>query len=286
MESLDSEGGPPTTMSYKMIVLDMDDTLLTSDHTISPKTKEALLDAQARGYKVVLASGRPTFAMWDAARELELAKYGSYILSFNGASVIDCATNEEIFSSTLQPDTVAHLHDISEREGIAIHTYVGNEIVTDRPNPYTDIEGELTGMPVVHVGDFKEAVTAPVVKCLMLADGDTLAPIETKLQEELAGKLAVARSKPFFLEFTEAGVTKGTSLAFLAAQLGIAQKEVIACGDGNNDLTMIEWAGLGVAMGNANTTVKGKADFITKSNNEDGIAHVIETYMADVIVTQ
>lgn len=273
-------------MSYKMIVLDMDDTLLTSDHTISPKTKAALLDVQERGHKVVLASGRPTYAMWDAAKELELAKYGSYILSFNGASIINCETNEEIFSSTLPPETVAHLHDISVREEIAIHTYVGNEIVTDQPNPYTDIEGELTGMPVIHVDDFKAAVTSPVVKCLMLADGDTLAPIETKLQVELEGKLAVARSKPFFLEFTEAGVTKGTSLAFLAEHVGVEQAHVIACGDGNNDLTMIEWAGLGVAMGNANETVKGKADFITKSNNEDGIAHVIETYMSHVVSTR
>lgn len=273
-------------MNYKMIVLDMDDTLLTSDHTISPATKEALLDAQRRGYKVVLASGRPTYAMWDTARELDLATYGSFILSFNGASIINCATNEEIFSSTLQPDTVAHLHDISEREGIAIHTYVGNEIVTDQPNPYTDIEGELTGMDVVLVEDFKQAITSPVVKCLMLADGDTLAPIETKLQAELDGQLAVARSKPFFLEFTEAGVTKGTSLAFLAQHLGIQQAEVIACGDGNNDLTMIEWAGFGVAMGNANATVKGTAQFITKSNNEDGIAHVIETFMTETLVDQ
>ncbi|WP_114571987.1 Cof-type HAD-IIB family hydrolase [Exiguobacterium flavidum] len=268
-------------MPYEMIVLDLDDTLLTSDHTISPKTKAALLDAQERGKKVVLASGRPTYAMTALAEELELAKYGSFILSFNGASIIDCRTNEYWFSSTLAPETVHMLHDLSIREDVYIHTYVGHEIFTETPNEYTTIEGELTGMPVIKVDDFKESIKEPVVKCLMLADPARLAQVEEKLRVELAGELAVARSKPFFLEFTEAGVTKGTSLAFLAEKLGIAQSDVIACGDGNNDLTMIEWAGLGVAMANAQDEVKRKADHMTASNDEDGIALVVERFMMD-----
>lgn len=268
-------------MAYEMIVLDLDDTLLTSDHTISPKTKQSLLDAQRRGKKVVLASGRPTYAMIDLAKELELARYGSYILSFNGASIIDCQTNESLFSSTLLPETVHRLYDLSKRENIDIHTYVGHEILTERANGFTTIEGELTGMDVIVVPDFKAAITEPVVKCLMLAEENRLAEVEQKLQLELAGELAVARSKPFFLEFTEAGVTKGTSLALLAERLGIKQADVIACGDGNNDLTMIEWAGLGVAMANAADTVKEKAQYMTASNDEDGIALVIEKFMMD-----
>ncbi|MCT6917461.1 MAG: HAD-IIB family hydrolase, partial [Bacillus wiedmannii] len=88
-------------MTYKMIVLDLDDTLLRDDHTISPRTKEALMTAQEQGVKVVLASGRPTFGMRNVAKELRLEEYGSFILSFNGAKIINCKTNEEIFSSTL-----------------------------------------------------------------------------------------------------------------------------------------------------------------------------------------
>ncbi|ACM15637.1 hydrolase, haloacid dehalogenase-like family [Bacillus cereus Q1] len=93
-------------MTYKMIVLDLDDTLLRDDHTISPRTKEALMTAQEQGVKVVLASGRPTFAMRAIAKELHLEKYGSFILSFNGAKIINCKTDEELFSSTLSPEIV------------------------------------------------------------------------------------------------------------------------------------------------------------------------------------
>ncbi|WP_394679865.1 Cof-type HAD-IIB family hydrolase [uncultured Exiguobacterium sp.] len=268
-------------MTYKMIVLDLDDTLLTSDHTISPRTKDALLAAQRRGKKVVLASGRPTYAMLDLAEELELARYGSYILSFNGASIIDCKTNESLFLSTLSPETVHCLYDLSKREDVYIHTYVGDEILTEQSNEYTTLEGKLTGMDVVPVTDFKAAIQTPVVKCLMMAEETHLACVEQTLQQELAGKLAVARSKPFFLEFTEDGVTKGTSLALLSEKLGIAQEEVIACGDGNNDLSMIEWAGLGVAMANAADTVKEKAQYMTASNDEDGVALVVEKFMMD-----
>ena len=96
-------------MTYKMIVLDLDDTLLRDDHTISPRTKEALMTAQEQGVKVVLASGRPTFGMRNVAKELRLEEYGSFILSFNGAKIINCKTNEEIFSSTLSPEIVHNL---------------------------------------------------------------------------------------------------------------------------------------------------------------------------------
>ena len=122
-------------MNYKMIVLDMDDTLLRDDHTISEHTKKALMAAQEMGVKVVLASGRPTYAMIDVAKELKLDDYGSYILSFNGAKIINADTKEELFSSTLSPETVHHLYDISQRENVGIQTYIGDSIITETPNP-------------------------------------------------------------------------------------------------------------------------------------------------------
>ncbi|MFD3446773.1 Cof-type HAD-IIB family hydrolase [Microbacteriaceae bacterium 4G12] len=266
-------------MTYKMIVLDLDDTLLRDDHTISTRTKEALMEAQQLGVKVVLASGRPTYAMRKIAEELHLAEYGSFILSFNGAKIINCQTNEELFSSTLSPQTVHELYDISRQEDVWIHTYVGDTIVTESHNQYTKIEGDITGMPVIEVSNFKEAVTEPVVKVLMLEDPEKLANVEKKLQQELAGKLSVMRSKPFFLEFTEAGVTKGTSLSQLIEKLGITREEVIAMGDSYNDLAMIEFAGLGVAMGNAPDDIKESANYVTDTNMNDGVAKVVERFV-------
>ncbi len=262
-----------------MIVLDLDDTLLRDDQTISPRTKEALMKAQEMGVKVVLASGRPTYAMTHIAEELRLKDYGSFILSFNGAKVINCQTNKELFSSTLPPETVHHLYDISRRENVWIHTYVGNDIVTEEENEFTDVEGNLTSMPIVKVDNFVEAVNEPVVKVLMLKEAERLAEVEKTLQEELNGELSVMRSKPFFLEFTEVGVTKGTSLNLLIEKLDIKREEVIAMGDSYNDLAMIEFAGLGVAMGNAPDDIKEIANYVTDTNMNDGVAKVVEEFV-------
>lgn len=266
-------------MNYKMIVLDLDDTLLRDDLTISPRTKQALMEAQDAGVKVVLASGRPTSAMLSIAEELRLSEYGSFILSFNGAKIIHCRTGEEWFSSMLPTEIVHQLYGISRRENVWIHTYVDNMIVTEEANPYTDIEGELTNIPIKIVDNFVDAVTEPVVKVLMLEEPELLARVELKLEKEFAGRLSVMRSKPFFLEFTEFGVTKGTSLNSLIQQLGISRDEVIAIGDSGNDLSMIQFAGLGVAMGNAAEEIKAQADFITDTNMNDGVAKVVEEFI-------
>ena len=152
-----------TRVTYKMIVLDLDDTLLRDDLTISNRTKQSLMDEEA-GVKVVLASGRPSIAMLPIAEELRLKEYGSFILGFNGAKIINCQTGEEWFSSTLPVETAHQLYEISRREKVGIHTYVNDRIVTEEANPYTDIEGVLTKLEINVVDNFIETVTEPVVK--------------------------------------------------------------------------------------------------------------------------
>jgi Cof subfamily protein (haloacid dehalogenase superfamily) len=272
-------------MTYKLIVLDLDDTLLRNDHSISDRTKQALMEAQEMGVKVVLASGRPTFGMKHIAEELSLAKYGSFILSFNGGKILNCQTYEEMFSSTLTPEAVHNLYEISRREGVYIHTYVGDEIVTEDENPFTKIESDLTGLPINVVNKFVKAVTEPVVKVLMMDAPEKLKIVETKLQAELDAEFSVMRSKPFFLEFTERGVTKGTSLNQLIQSCGINREEVIAIGDSYNDVAMIEFAGLGVAMGNAPDDIKEIANFVTDTNMNDGVAKVVEEFVLNIKVT-
>ena len=164
--------------------------------------------------------------MRNVAKELRLEEYGSFILSFNGAKIINCKTNEEIFSSTLSPEIVHNLFEISKTEDVWIHTYIGDDIVTEENNPYTEIEGDITGMPIVVVDDFKAAVKEPVVKVLMNKEAERLVEVEKKLQKQLEGQLSVMRSKPFFLEFTEAGVTKGTSLNQLIQNLALSAKKL------------------------------------------------------------
>ena len=156
---------------------------------------------------------------------------------------------------------------------------MGDDIVTEENNPYTEIEGDITGMPIVVVDDFKAAVKEPVVKVLMNKEAERLVEVEKKLQQQLEYQLSVMRSKPFFLEFTEAGVTKGTSLNKLIQKLGIKREEVIAMGDSYNDQAMIEFAGLGVAMGNAPDDIKEIANYVTDTNMNDGVAKVVEKFV-------
>ena len=261
-----------------MLVLDMDDTLLTDDHKISDLNKKVLLEAQAKGVHLVLASGRPTSAMTAYAKELQLDLYDSYIISFNGAVISTVKDDLVLFEQCLTPEQIHDLYDYSVKMKTHIITYINGEIVSETDSEYIDIEKEITGLPHNKVADFKAAVTKPAVKCILLAEPSYLKEVEGDLKLAMP-HLSVAMSKPFFLEAAQNGIDKAASLKLLAEKLNIHQSEIIAVGNAGNDLTMIEYAGLGVAMENAQPIVKETADFITKSNDEDGILHVINTFL-------
>lgn len=266
-------------MGYKMIVMDMDDTLLRDDHTISEENKKAIKEAQEKGIKVVLASGRPTYAMKATAKELELDKYGSYVISFNGAVITDCKTNETVFEQSLTKETAHKLYDLSVEHNVYIHTYVSDEIITAKSNKYTDIENSITGMPVKTMEDFKKAVKGNVIKVLMLENPEYLKKVEETLKSKLSDTLNVTISKPFFLEFMDKGINKASGIERLINKLGIKREEVIAIGDSYNDLEMIQYAGLGVCVENAPEDIKKHAAHITVSNMEHGVAKTIQEFI-------
>lgn len=269
--------------NYEIIVLDLDGTLTNRDKIITPKTKKCLMEIQERGKKIVLASGRPTPGVMPLARELELEKYGSYILSFNGGQITDCKTGEIIFSRLLPVEANQKIIRLAKEEQVDILTYdeTGTKILTNRiDNPYVKLESGINGMKMTQVDDMESVVTYPVPKFLMLEDGDYLAMVEPRVKAAMGKNFSVYRSDPYFLEILPNGIDKAQSLERLLSHIGLKREQMIACGDGYNDLTMIKYAGLGVAMENAVLPVRKAADFITYSNNDDGIAHVVETFMS------
>lgn len=266
-------------MNYKMIVLDLDDTLLKNDGTISKRTKEKLVKAQKNGVKVVLASGRPTYAIEKIATELELQKNGGYIISYNGARIIDCANNKELYSANITNEQIHELYDMSMQAGAYIQTYMGDYIIASESNEYTDIEKEITGMDIIVPSDFKEYVTGDVVKAIVLQKPERLKEIEELWKTVINARMYMTISKPFFLEFMNNEVDKSKSIKRLSELLGISMSEVIAIGDSYNDLSMIKAAGLGVAMANAVDCVKKVANYITDDNEHDGVAKVIEKFV-------
>jgi Cof subfamily protein (haloacid dehalogenase superfamily) len=267
-------------MEYKMIVLDLDGTLTNRDKIITPRTKQALMEAQKMGKIVVLASGRPTAGIKPLAEELELAAYGSYILSYNGGMITNCGTGEVVFSSLLPVDSNKKIIGLAEEYGVDILTYEGEEIITNnRDCPYAVKESNINHLPLRQVEDMKGYVSFPVPKFLMLDDGDYLVTVEPRVKAAMGRDFSVYRSEPFFLEVMPKGIDKAQSLGRLLERIGMKREEMIACGDGYNDLTMIQYAGLGVAMENAVLPVRNAADYITASNNEDGVGLVVEKFM-------
>lgn len=267
-------------MAYRMIVLDLDGTLTNSKKEITKRTKEALFEAQRRGIKVVLASGRPTYGIVPLSEELELERYGSYILSFNGAQIRDEKTKEIIFRQTLPEQTIGQLIDLAEEHKVDFLTYENENIITNNSkNQYVGVEAKINQMPVVEIENMRQHITFPIPKILMVGHGEYMAMVEPKIQSVMNETLSVYRSEPFFLEVMPKGIDKAASLERLLAHTGIKREEMIACGDGFNDLSMIQFAGLGVAMKNAQEVVKQHADYITDSNDEDGVAKVVEKFL-------
>ena len=267
-------------IKYRMIVLDLDGTLTNEKKEVTPHTFRALMKAQESGVKVVLALGRPTYGIVPLATQLRLKEFGGYILAYNGGRVIDCATGATVYNQELDPAVVPLLHDEAKAAGMEILTYQGEGIAaTKKANKYVLHEAFINKMPVEEYTDFKNQIEFPINKCLIVGDPKPLHQLELRLASQMEGKLSVYRSAGFFLECVPPGIEKAHSLAKLIATLGIAREEVIACGDGYNDKGMIEFAGLGVAMANASTEVQDAADYITYSNEEDGVAHVVEKFI-------
>ncbi len=268
-------------MDYKIIVLDLDGTLTNSEKKITPRTRAALMEAQEAGKIVVLASGRPTAGGEPLARELELARFGSYILSFNGGMITNCRTGEIMFSSLLPLEANQKIIGLAKEYGVDILTYEGDHLVTNHKEClYAQTESRINHLPLRQV-EMEQYVTFQVPKFLMLDDGDYLAVVEPRVKAALGRDFSVYRSEPFFLEIMPKGIDKAQSLERLLMKLGLKREEMIACGDGYNDLSMIKYAGLGVAMENAVLPVRTAADYITASNNEDGVGLVVEKFMLD-----
>lgn len=261
-----------------MLVLDLDDTLLTDDHQISPRNKQLLMQAQEMGVYVVLASGRPTQAMMQFAHELELKRFGSFIVSYNGAIITDMANGQTIFEQALTSEQIHDLHDFSLANNLHILTYKDGCIVSETESEYIDVEKHLTGMAHQKVGCFKSAVTQSAVKCILLERPEYLKEMEVKLKHEKPG-LSVVISKPFFLEVMPKGIDKAASIDRLAKRLGITSAEIIAVGNAHNDLTMIQYAGLGVWVDNVSPDIRHHADAVVGSNNHHGVAEVVERFI-------
>lgn len=267
-------------MKRKVLILDIDGTLTNSQKEITPKTLEALLQLQEQGHTIVLASGRPTHGMKKVSDLLQLEKFGGYVLCFNGARIVNVKTKEVVYQQCFPKECVAPLYDYALEHDMGLVTYRDNKVITGtRIDEYMEFEARLNLMELEKVEDFVSYVDFDINKCLFTAKEDVAPELEKEIAGKYEGVLSVYRSESFFIEAMPLGVDKAASLERLFEIIGVDKAHTVACGDGFNDMSMIQYAGIGVAMANAKDEVKAVADVVTaKTNDEDGLLEVVEKY--------
>ncbi len=266
----------------KVLVLDIDGTLTNSKKEITEATRLAIWDIMDRGHQVILASGRPTPGMRRYEEELELPKRGGYLLSFNGAKVVDCVSGEVVHQKILPLSIIPGLHQFAKERGTGLITYLGDTVISAfEPDEYVELEARINKLPIRVVPHFVEFVDYDINKCLLTAPANQAEAFEKELQEKYGDMLSIYRSEPFFIEVMPGNVDKAASLDRMLPAIGMGQENTVCCGDGFNDISMIKYAKVGVAMGNAQPAVKEAADYITATNDEDGLVEVIKKFFSE-----
>jgi Cof subfamily protein (haloacid dehalogenase superfamily) len=267
-------------MSKKLLALDIDGTLTNTQKDITPATLEKIIEAQEKGHIVAIASGRPLPGIRKIADTIELDRFGGYVLAFNGGRIVDYNTGEVVYQAVLDNDVVRDIYDYCLKAGCGMVTYDGDRVITGTDiDGYMTFEASINHMEIMRIDNFREYIDFPLNKCLLTADPDKAEKIEQELAEKFGDQLNIFRSEPYFVEIMPPNVHKATSLEKLLEVLDMDRKDLVACGDGYNDLTMIEYAGVGVAMANAQDIVKEHADYITLSNDEDGLVPVVDKFI-------
>lgn len=275
-------------MAVKAIALDIDGTLTNDEKRITPRTREALLAAEHAGIRLVLASGRPAQGLRALADELELSRFDGLLVSYNGAHVERAQTGEVLFQRTLPQECVVPLLEhlrafdvipwVTEGRVLYVEDAYRCEIFhRGRAMNIVKYERDACGL-LVHEVESLEAlcVQHPQSKVLVAGTDIYLAQHWEQMAAPFQDKLSCMFTADFFFEFMATGVSKGAALAGALPALGIEAADVVAFGDAQNDVTMLTWAGVGVAMGNATSEARAAADMVTATNNEDGIAIALE----------
>lgn len=264
----------------KLIALDIDGTLLNSENIITEKTREALIRAQDAGHTLVIASGRDPIGVMPYADALDFENHNGLICTFNGGKVINCETGEVLIDHSLDKDLALDILNFAKDNDMTYLIYAKDSIITNSEKTYKIAEIAEADHNVYEViENLEDVIDFRPNKILFSIDP---AYIDEKIElfdKKYKGKVNAFKSTPFFYEIMPIGVEKGASLIEMAKFLGFDIKDTIAFGDERNDLEMLEAAGVGVVMANAPDIVKEYGDYITKSNDEDGIAYYLDKFL-------
>ena len=265
-------------MAIKLFISDMDDSLLRDDQTIGPRTEAALRALRARGVRIALASGRMYGALQRYVRQLDIVEP---LITYNGAMIVRPDTGEPLDRCFIPPETARDALRQCEDMGLYIQAYDEDHWYCDAECEFSRYYARVSGVQGIPLGRrLSEAVDWPEPKMLTINTPERTQELLPILREKFSGKLEAAISKPMYIELTHPDANKGAALKRLCGLLGIEPSEVMACGDGINDIGMIELAGLGVAVANAAEAVRTRADVVCGDNAHEGIAELIEQLLS------
>lgn len=258
-------------MILKLIAFDLDDTLLKDDLSVSDYTVQVLNRLHADGHIIVPASGRAKESMISFVNRIGCS---SYYISCNGAEIRD-RNHKLLFSETFSTSVGKEIASFANEHDCYAHTYAGDRFFYSVRSRYADLYAASSLLEGVFVGDLTQFINEPRTKILMIDSSEKIASMLIEAKNRFEGKAIVTCSKPYFLEFNPIGATKGKALERICALSGTDTADVISFGDSLNDVSMLTFSGLGVAVGNAREDVKALCGDICGSNNEDGVARYL-----------
>jgi Cof subfamily protein (haloacid dehalogenase superfamily) len=266
-------------MKYKLLALDLDDTLLNEQFKISPRNITAIRKIVAKGVMVTIATGRMFRSALPYAREL---KVDLPLITYHGALIKKAGNGEVLKHCPVPFDTALEILNLGEEKGFHLNLYLNDRLFIKEENENTRYYQTIASIPVEPVGNLSRFLLnekiEPTKLTVINLDG-RLEELQRMLRGKYLSQLSILQSRPNFLEITHRGATKGQALNFLANREGILPEEIVAIGDSYNDIDMLQFAGLGVAVANAPQDVKNAADVITRASTEDGVAAFLEEYL-------
>ncbi len=269
---------------YKCVAIDVDGTLVNDDKKLTQRTIDSIKMAIQKDIKIVVSSARSFYRLKDYLEQLQLIKNNQYTICFNGAIIIENKNEEVMLSNNFDTEEIWELISLANKFKTSIFLYSMNNVfvekvprIIENSKNFKNVKLDLLKFEGINFDKDK------IYKILFVDDYDKVTEIKKKISKEFLQKYEITSSIPECIEFVKKGITKSKSLQFICEKCNIEKSEVIAIGDADNDLEMINFAGLGVAMENATDSLKEKADYITNSNNDDGVANVIEKYILKIV---
>ena len=261
---------------YKLVAIDCDGTLLNDQKELTERTINSIKNASQK-VKIVISTARSFYRVEEYLRKMNLLKNDQYTICLNGGCIVNNGNQKEIESHTFIKDDIEELIQLSRKLGTQISLYAYNRLIVEKiPERFKNnkkINFEIVKTEQLEIDKYN------IYKIVFVDKPEKIIKMRKELDKKVLEKYEVTSSIPEYIEFVPKGITKQKSLENLCNILGIEKREVIAIGDAENDIEMIQFAGLGIAMENAGNIVKEIADDITDSNNEDGVAKAIEKYI-------